>query len=162
MVCVSPRLWISKCVYVSWGLYVFLNEIDVYLWWRCCPLYWPNGMGSSPLTLEWIDKPAHTVVLSCGKNGLWLCVVHQHISKARSVWGELALGDRQKSQSWRIHMPYLSSRPITVGLISTACFSHLLFNCKRVGLLISTFLVSFASGEPWIREYLLHRWALVD
>lgn len=86
MVCVSPRLCISKCVYVSWGLYVFLNEIDVYLWWRCCPLYWPNGMGSSPHTLEWIDKPAHTV-LSCGKNGLWLCIhsVHQHISKARSV-----------------------------------------------------------------------------
>lgn len=109
---------------MSWGLYVFLNEIDVYLWWRCCPLYWPNGMGSSPHTLEWIDKPAQTVLnaVEVVKNGLWL-----HISDPRM---ELPLDDRKIPD---LTDSYLSSRSITV--ISTACFSHLLFNCKRVGLL---------------------------
>lgn len=29
LVCVCLRLCISRSVYVSWGLYVFLNEIDV-------------------------------------------------------------------------------------------------------------------------------------
>lgn len=51
-------------------------------------------MGSSAHTLEWIDKPAHTVL----NGGVVVKMVYGY-AFTPSIREELALVDRQKSQS---------------------------------------------------------------
>ncbi len=135
---------------MSWGLYVFLNEIDVgYIYGGKAALC-TGQMEWAVLhtNLNGLISTHRTEGRSCGKNGLLWCVC----SSAHLRPTELALGDGENSE--------LTDSFIFASNygISTTCFSHLLFNCQRAGFLINTFPVLFVTGGPWICECLLYRW----
>lgn len=74
-----------------------------------------------------------------------------HLRPAERVTG-ISSGWRRKLWADRFIVIFASNYGI-----STTCFSHLSFNCKRSDFLIKQFPVVFFSGGPWIRDCLLYR-----